>query len=86
MIEVEIYAPGLRSESNVMQLRNQMDHFPKVRYKVDARHDLVYFEIDKPGDISQMEIHQIFDAIDLQPRFVGQIPEALRTGQTTRLA
>ncbi|WP_395743839.1 hypothetical protein [Prosthecobacter sp.] len=86
MIEVEIYAPGLRSDSNVMQLRNQMDHFPKVRYKVDARHDLVYFEIDKPGDISQMEIHQIFDAIDLQPRFVGQIPEQLRTGQTTRLA
>ena len=85
MIEVEIYAPGLRSESNVMQLRNQMDHFPKVRYKVDARHDLVYFEIDKPGDINQMEIHQIFDAIDLQPRFVGQIPEELRTGQTTRL-
>ncbi|WP_395752718.1 hypothetical protein [Prosthecobacter sp.] len=86
MIEVEIYAPGLRSESNVMQLRNQMDHFPKVRYKVDARHDLVYFEIDKPGDISQMEIHQIFEAIDLQPRFVGQIPDALRTGQTTRLS
>ncbi|MCX6852750.1 hypothetical protein [Prosthecobacter sp.] len=85
MIEVEIYAPGLRSESTVMQLRNQMDHFPKVRYKVDARHDLVYFEIDKPGDINQMEIHQIFDAIDLQPRFVGQIPEELRTGQTTRL-
>ena len=85
MIEVEIYAPGLRSESTVMQLRNQIDHFPKFRYKVDARHDLVYFEIDKPGDINQMEIHQIFDAIDLQPRFVGQIPEELRTGQTTRL-
>ena len=85
MIEVEIYAPGLRAESTVMQLRNQMDHFPKVRYKVDARHDLVYFEIDKPGDINQQEINQIFDAIDLSPRFVGQIPEELRTGQTTRL-
>lgn len=85
MIEVEIYAPGLRSESTVMQLRNQMDHFPKVRYKVDVRHDLVYFEIDKPGDISQMEIHQIFEAIDLEPRFVGQIPEELRTGMTTKL-
>lgn len=86
MIEVEIYAPGLRAESTIMQLRNQMDHFPRVRYKVDARHDLVYFEIDRPGDISQIEIHQIFEAIDLVPRFVGQIPEDLRTGQTTRLA
>jgi hypothetical protein len=85
MIEVEIYAPGLRAESTVMQLRNQMDHFPKVRYKVDTRHDLVYFEIDKPGDINQQEINQIFDAIDLSPRFVGQIPEELRTGQTTKL-
>ena len=60
-----------------MQLRNQMDHFPRVRYKVDTRHDLVYFEIDRPCDISQEEIHQIFEAIELQPRFVGQIPAEL---------
>jgi len=77
MIEVEIYAPGLRKESAMMQLRNQMDHFPRVRYKVDARHDLVYFEIDRSGDISQEEIHQIFEAIELAPRFVGQIPAEL---------
>ena len=62
----------------MMQLRNQMDHFPRVRYKVDARHDLVYFEIDRPGDLSQQEIDQIFEAIELTPRFVGQIPEELR--------
>ncbi|MBE2285371.1 MAG: hypothetical protein IAE77_18060 [Prosthecobacter sp.] len=86
MIEVEIYAPGVRSEAAMMQLRNQMDHFPRVRYKVDARHDLVYFEIDRPGDINQQEIDQIFDAIDLQARFVGQIPEELRSGQTSKLS
>ncbi len=85
MIEVEIYAPGLRADSALLQLRNQMDQFPKVRYKVDARHDLVYFEIDKPGDISQQEINQIFEAMDLDARFVGQIPEELRTGMTTKL-
>jgi hypothetical protein len=85
MIEVEIYAPGLRSESAMMQLRNQMDSFPRVRYKVDARHDLVYFEIDRPGDITQQEIHQIFEAIDLSPRFVGQIPVELKSGITTPL-
>jgi len=86
MIEVEIYAPGVRTEAAMMQLRNQMDHFPRVRYKVDARHDIAYFEIDRPGDISQQEIHQIFDAISLVPRFVGQIPEELRTGDTANLA
>lgn len=85
MIEVEIYTPGVRTEAAMMQLRNQMDHFPRVRYKVDARHDLVYFEIDRAGDISRQEIHQIFDAIDLTPRFVGQIPEELRSGETSRL-
>lgn len=82
MIEVEIYAPGLRNESTLMQLRNQMDHFPRVRYKVDTRHDIVYFEIDRSGDISQMEINQIFEAIDLSPRFVGQIPAELKSGAT----
>lgn len=86
MIEVEIYAPGVRSESAMMQLRNQMDHFPRVRYKVDARHDIVYFEIDRAGDMSQQEIHQIFDAIDLVPRFVGHIPDELRSGETSRLS
>lgn len=86
MIEVEIYAPGLRSESAMMRLRNQMDHFPRVRYKVDSRHDIVYFEIDRPGDISQQEIDQIFEAIGLPSRFVGQIPDELRTGHTVRLA
>lgn len=85
MIEVEIYAPGLRADARMLQLRNQMDNFPKVHYKVDTRHDLVYLEIDKPGDISQQEIHQIFDAIDLEPRFVGQIPDELRPGGTVKL-
>lgn len=85
MIEIEIYAPGLRSEPCMLQLRNQMDNFPRVRYKVDTRHDIVYFEIDKPGDISQQEINQIFDAIDLDARFVGQIPDELRAGGTVKL-
>jgi hypothetical protein len=85
MIEVEIYAPGLRADTSMIQLRNQMDQFPRVRYKIDARHDLVYLEIDKPGDINQQEIHQVFESIDLVPRFVGQIPEELRTGHTRRL-
>jgi hypothetical protein len=83
MIEVEIYVPGLRKESAMMQLRNQMDHFPRVRYKVDSRHDLVYFEIDRPGDISQQEIDQIFEAIGLTPRFVGQLPDELRSRAET---
>jgi len=86
MIEVEIYAPGLRADSSMLHLRNQMDQFPRVRYKIDARHDLVYLEIDKAGDISQNEIHQVFEAIGLVPRFVGHIPDELNAGHTRRIA
>ncbi|MEZ5386021.1 MAG: hypothetical protein R3F13_10955 [Prosthecobacter sp.] len=86
MIEVEIYAPGLRADSSMIQLRNQMDQFPRVRYKIDARHDLVYLEIDTPGDINLQEIHEVFESIGLVPRFVGQIPDELRAGHTRRLS
>ena len=83
MIEVEIYAPGLRSESAMMQLRNQMDSFPRVRYKVDARHDLVYFEIDNPAEVTQRSITKMFEAIGLEARFVGQIPPEIELGSDT---
>lgn len=83
MIEVEVYARGLRKESNQMQLRHQMDHLPKVRYKIDVGHDLVYFEIDTPEDATQAQLHEVFTSIGLSPRFVGEIPEELQAGEAT---
>ena len=87
MIELEVYARGLRRESNILQIRNQMDMLPRVRYKIDANHDLVYFEIDDPKDVTLRQINDVFTDIGLIPRFVGQIPDTLRKGdETTRLA
>jgi len=87
MIELEVYARGLRRESNILQIRNQMDMLPRVRYKIDANHDLVYFEVDDPKDVSLRQLNDIFSEIGLIPRFVGQIPDTLRKGdETTRLA
>jgi hypothetical protein len=83
MIELEVYARGLRRESNILQIRNQMDMLPRVRYKIDTHHDLVYFEIDDPKDMSLRQIHAIFAEIGLIPRFVGQIPDTLRQGDET---
>lgn len=74
MIELEVYACGLRREDYVLQLHNQMNLMPKVRYKVDVHHDLVYFEIDDPAEVTQTQLAQVFEAIGLEPRFVGQIP------------
>lgn len=81
MIEVEVYARGLRKESNQMQLRHQMDLLPKVRYKIDVRHDLVYFEIDTPEDATYAQLDEVFTSIGLVPRFVGELPEELSKGR-----
>jgi hypothetical protein len=84
MIELEVYARGLRH--TVMQLSNQMDLVPKVRYKIDDHHDLVYFEIEDSARVTLAQISDVLHNIGLSPRFVGQPVEALKAGSsTTRL-
>ncbi|MEN3942021.1 hypothetical protein WJU23_12055 [Prosthecobacter sp. SYSU 5D2] len=78
MIEIEVYARGLRAESRLLELRGQMDMQPHVRYKVDAHHDLVYFELDEPAQISLKDIMEVFTNIGLEPRLVGQVPEGVQ--------
>ncbi|MES2594770.1 MAG: hypothetical protein V4662_05525 [Verrucomicrobiota bacterium] len=79
MLEIEIYAPGLRQESRLMEFCSQMDMQPQVRYKVDTNHDLVYFEIDDPAGVTLDQLTECFTAIGLAPRIVGQLPEGLGT-------
>lgn len=83
MIELEVYACGLRNGDNVLQLQSQMDMMPRIRYKVDVRHDLVYFEIDNPAEVTQRSITKMFEAIGLEARFVGQIPPEIELGSDT---
>ncbi len=83
MIEIEVYARGLRADNAVMQLRSQMDLLPRIRYKMDTHHDMVYFEIDDPSEVSLKQIHHLFADIGLNPRFVGQIPDGLRNPEET---
>jgi hypothetical protein len=80
MIELEVYARGLRNGDNVMQLRNQMDLVPSVRYKIDDHHEMVYFEIDEAAEVTLEGINNIFQNIGLEPRFVGQTADALARG------
>lgn len=79
MLEIEIYAPGLRQESRLMEFCSQMDLQPQVRYKVDTNHELVYFEIDDPTGITLDQLTENFTAVGLAPRIVGQLPEGLAT-------
>ncbi len=76
-LEIEVYAPGLREGDRILLLGNQMDLLPKLRYKVDAAHEIVYFEMDDPGRWSQKQIVEIFEHIGIQPRFIGSISDIL---------
>jgi len=48
MIELEVYAAGLRDLDKVLELDHQLEAIPGLRYKVDSNHDLVYLELDEP--------------------------------------
>lgn len=81
MLEIEIYAPGLRQENIQMEFRSQMDMLPLVRYKVDTNHELVYFEIDDPLNVTLDQLTETFTSVGLAPRIVGQLPEGLRPNE-----
>ena len=48
MIELEVYAAGVRELDKIMQLDHLLETVPGLRYKVDSNHDLVYLEFDDP--------------------------------------
>lgn len=82
MTELLVYVPGLRQEDKLMHLGHQMDLLA-ARYKIDAPHEMVYFEIDDPNRVTVKQINDLFENIGLQPRFVGQLPPELKRGDVT---
>lgn len=82
MTELQFYVQGLRAEDKLMHFQHQTDIIP-ARCKVDAPHDMVYFEIDDPTKITLKQITEIFESIGLVPRLVGTIPPTLRRGDVT---
>jgi hypothetical protein len=85
MTELQFYVPGLRTEEKMMQFNHQTDMLP-ARCKVDAPHDMVYFEIDDPSRITLGQITDIFENIGLLPRLVGTIPPEIKRGDETQQA
>jgi hypothetical protein len=77
MIELEVYAAGLRNLNTVMELDRQLATFPGLRYKVDDNHDLVYLELEQAG-MTLRELRAAFRKIGLEPRFIGAVPDELR--------
>jgi hypothetical protein len=77
MIELEVYARGLRDLNKILELDLQLESIAGVHYKIDTNHDLVYFEFDRPT-LSVREIRAIFLKLGLEPLFIGAIPPELR--------
>lgn len=84
MIELEVYAAGVRDLNKILELDHQLEAVAGLRYKVDSNHDIVYLELDEPS-ITVREIRSIFSKLGLEPRFVGEIPPELRPRSKTQL-
>jgi hypothetical protein len=67
----------------MLGLALELDVIPNLRYKADTNHDVVFMEFG--GELPSIEsIESIFRKIGLEPRFVGQLPEAGNSGKKTQ--
>ena len=83
MIELEIYAAGLRNIDKILELDHQLEAIPRLRYKVDRNHDLVYLEMEETA-ITLRELRAMFRNIGLEPRFIGAVPDEMREKSKTQ--
>jgi hypothetical protein len=84
MLDLEVYAAGVRDLDKILELDHELEAVAGLRYKVDRNHDLVYLELDEPT-VTFREIGAIFRKLGLDPRFVGAIPDELRPRVKTQL-
>jgi hypothetical protein len=84
MIELEIYAAGVRAPDKLMGLDLELGALPGLHYKVDTLHDIVFLESDD-SDLSLEDIRSIFNKLDLRARFVGQTHSVARAQSATQL-
>lgn len=83
MIEVEVYAAGVRSLEKILELDHELEAVPGLRYKVDSNHDIVYLDFEEPT-LSIQQIRAIFRKIGLEARVVGAIPPDLNPKSKTQ--
>ena len=83
MIELEVYAAGIRNLENILELDHEFEAVPGLRYKVDSNHDIVYLEFEEPTMTIQ-EIRSVFRKIGLEPRIVGHVPGELNQKAKTQ--
>ncbi len=86
MIELEVYAAGVRHPDKMMGLALELDVLPGLRYKVDTNHDIIYMEFSGIAP-SRHDIESIFRKLGLEAKFVGKLPpEVSSKKKTERIA
>jgi len=83
MVDLEVYAAGVRNPEKVMALGLELDVIPGLRYKVDTNHDIVYMEFnDQVPTVSGLQ--SVFRKLGLDAKFVGQMPPEVSTKKKTQ--
>lgn len=83
MIELEVYAAGVRHPDKMMALALELDAMTGIRYKVDTNHDIVYMEfIDQVPTVSGLQ--SVFRKAGLEAKFVGQLPPEVSSKKKTQ--
>ncbi len=81
MIEIEVYAAGIRNLEKILELDHEFEALSGLHYKVDSNHDIVYMELDSPT-FTVTEIKAIFAKLGLDAKIVGNIPHELSPKKT----
>ena len=83
MVEIEVYAAGVRSPDKMLGLALELDVVPGLRYKVDADHDIIYMEF--AGEVPRLSTFEaIFLKLGLALKFVGRLPEEMNSCKKTQ--
>lgn len=83
MIDLEVYATGVRNLEKILELDHELEAVSGLRYKVDSNHDIVYLEFEEPTFTVQ-EIRDIFRKLGLDAKIVGSIPPELNPKSKTQ--
>ena len=83
MVELEVYAAGVRNPDKMMALALELDVISGLRYKVDTNHDIVYMEFsDQAPTVSDLQ--SFFRKVGLEAKFVGQMPAEVSSKKKTQ--
>ena len=83
MVEIEVYAAGVRSPDKMLGLALELDVIPGLRYKVDTEHDTINMEF--AGEVPLLSTFEaIFSKLELALKFVGRLPEEMNSRKKTQ--